>query len=61
MRSIAFSSKDYFYLLKDVAYTLKSRNRTGIEVDVIMEGVQTSTIYHPSSWRNFKKYIAYIK
>lgn len=61
MRSIAFSSKDYFYLLKDVAYTLKSRNRTGIEVDVVMEGVETSTIFYPASWRKFKKWVGYIK
>ena len=61
MRTITFSPKDYFYLLRKVTYTLKSRTKTGVEVDVVMEGVQTSTIFYWSSWRNFKKYISYIK
>ena len=61
MRSITFNPEDYFYLLRKVTYTLRTRTKTGIEVDVIMEGVKTSTISYWASWRNFKKWVKYIK
>lgn len=54
MRKIVLD-KSYFY--KKVTYTLISRNRTGIEVSVTMEGGNKVQFFHPASWRRFKRYI----
>lgn len=54
MRTITLD-ESYFY--KKVTYTLLSRNRTGIEVEAIMEGGNPTQFYFPSSWRKFKKWV----
>ena len=47
---------DECYFYKKVTYTLISRDKMGIEVEVTMEN-STSQFYYPGNWRKFKKYI----
>lgn len=54
MRKLTLN-ESYFY--KKVMYKLLSRNRTGIEVESIMEGGNKVEFYYPASWRRFKKWV----
>lgn len=54
MRKI-FLNKNFYH--KEVAYTLLSRDKKGIEVEATMESGNTVQFYNPSNWRNFKKWI----
>ena len=53
MRKITLSENFYH---KKVVYKLLTRDKVGIEVEATM-GTGKFQFYHPSSWRNFKKWI----
>lgn len=48
---------DECYFYNKVTYTLRTRTKTGIGVDVIMESGNKVQFFHPSSWRRFKKWV----
>ena len=57
MRRVVFNGEDYFPYIEKVTYTLRTRTKTGIGIDITIHG-NTSQIYFWGSWRRFKRYIA---
>lgn len=63
MRTITLDdTADCFYCTGKVTYTLTARIKMGSVIKVNMESYTTKhEIFHPSSWRRFKKWVAKIK
>ena len=55
MRKITLNPN--YFLLQKVTYVQRTRTRTGIGVEVIMESGNKAQFFHPSSWRRFKKWV----
>lgn len=53
MRKILLN-KNFYH--KEVAYTLLSRDKKGVEVEATMKTGKFQ-FYHPNSWKNFKRWI----